>query len=582
MSRLSAGLALVVVAVLATTTPALAHANLVRSNPSANASLDKGPARIKLWFSEQPEPRLTEIQVFDSQRQRLDAGPAQVAADDAKALVEPVKPELPQGVYTVSWRATSAIDGHVTGGAFAFGVGATPTAADISAATLASQQPAPTPLDVAIGWLTYLGSAGLLGLALFSLLVVEPESLSLLNGPWAEQVGRRLRLLGQGLAALLLATAVAQHHGAGLVKSLGTRLGDISLAQLALSVFVTALLIFDGQVLVPRALARRRSLGAAAAQPVVRAGRIDVMRPLLITATLGLLLLLALTSHAQTVATAPELALFVDWLHLTVAGVWVGGLLALAACVVPVLGSGAKPTASVQVGDGEANELFGPLVTAFSRVALISVIGLVVTGSYQALVHVGSVDNAVSTPYGRTLIAKSAIFALALLLAAFHRWWLVPALAQPSRAAATRARRFFSRTLPLEAFLAVAILGATGLLTSLAPANDQAGGQAQTKTMGAAQVTFQVMPLRVGSNLFQVTVRSKGQPVDNADKVELQVTMLDMSMGQSVLDLQPKGQGVYAAQSDLLGMSGHWGLDLLLRLPGQLDQRATFDVQVPV
>jgi len=571
-----------VVAVLATTAPALAHANLVRSDPSANASLDQGPARVELWFSEQPEPKLTEIQVFDSQRQRLDADLAQVAADDTKALVEPLKPGLPQGVYTVSWRATSAIDGHVTAGAFAFGVGATPTAADISAATLASQQPAPSPLDAIIGWLTYLGSAGLLGLTLFSLLVVEPESRLLPDGPWAERVGRRLRLLGRGLAAMVLATSLAHNHGSGLLETLGTRLGDISLAQLALALFVTAVLIFDGQVVVPRALARHRSLGAAAAQPLARAWGVDVMRPLLIAAAMGLLLLLALTSHAQTVATAPELALFVDWLHLTVAGVWVGGLLALAVCIVPVLGSRTKPTASVQARDAEANQPFGPLVTSFSRVALISVVGLAVTGAYQALVHVGSIDNALSTPYGQTLIAKSAIFALALLLAAFHRWWLVPALAQPSRTAATRARRFFSRTLPFEAFLAVAILGATGLLTSLAPANDQTGGQAQTKTMGAAQVTFQVMPLRVGANLFQVTVRSKGQPVDNADKVELQVTMLDMSMGQSVLELQPKGQGVYAAQSDLLGMSGHWGLDLLLRLPGQLDQRATFDVQVPV
>ena len=36
-------------------------------------------------------------------------------------------PGLPNGVYTVTWRTVSKTDGHVTGGAFAFGVGTAPT-----------------------------------------------------------------------------------------------------------------------------------------------------------------------------------------------------------------------------------------------------------------------------------------------------------------------------------------------------------------------------------------------------------------------------------------------------------------------
>ena len=63
---------------------------------------------------------------------------------------------------------------------------------------------------------------------------------------------------------------------------------------------------------------------------------------------------------------------------------------------------------------------------------------MAVTGGYQALVHVGSIENALSTSYGQTLIVKSAIFLLALLLAGFHRWVLVPAFGAPSKAKATR------------------------------------------------------------------------------------------------------------------------------------------------
>jgi copper transport protein len=301
----------------------------------------------------------------------------------------------------------------------------------------------------------------------------------------------------------------------------------------------------------------------------------------LLALLLAFLFLFALTSHAQAVPDSPDLALFVDWLHLTTAGIWVGGLIAMCVAVVPALGSRIKPRASVTADDPAQNTDFRPLAAGFSRVALISVVGLAVTGFYQALVHVGSVDNALTTGFGVTLVVKTAIFGLALLLAGFHRWFLLPALEQPGRPAATRARRFLSRTLPLEALLAVGVLAATGLLTSLSPANTQAASGIQTRTLGDTQVSFQIAPLRVGSNLFQVTLQSKGQPVDNADLVELRLTMLDMDMGQSVLDLQPKGQGVYAAEGDLLSMSGRWRIDLLVRLPGQFDKTTSFQETVP-
>ena len=42
-------------------------------------------------------------------------------------LVVPITDPLPEGAYTVTWRVVSIDDGHVTAGAFAFGVGTAPT-----------------------------------------------------------------------------------------------------------------------------------------------------------------------------------------------------------------------------------------------------------------------------------------------------------------------------------------------------------------------------------------------------------------------------------------------------------------------
>src|SRR5581483_6990206 len=139
----------------------------------------------------------------------------------------------------------------------------------------------------------------------------------------------------------------------------------------------------------------------------------------------------------------------------------------LAACILPVLGSRDRPSAHVDSTDTTNNALLGPVLGAFSQLAVVSIVGLTVTGAYQAVVHVGSLDAALSSDYGKAVLVKTLLFGSALLLGGFHHWWLLPALADPRKRSATRSRRFLSRTLPIEALLGVAILAATGLLTSL-------------------------------------------------------------------------------------------------------------------
>ena len=567
---------------------ALAHANLTRSEPPSNASLERAPARVQLWFSERPEVKLAQVQVFDGQRKEVESGTPSAVANDPLSLVEQIRSGLPQGVYTVSWKVTSAVDGHVTAGAYAFGVGVAPSATDLAAAARATQQPPPAVQGVLIRWLEYLSAAGLLGLALFGVLAIEPAGG--IGGPRLKELNERLWRVAQGLAGLLLAAVMAAvldqaaQSGGGITPvslqaTLGTGIGLDLLARVAVAAGILAFLLFQPQAVAVGRSSQHRSVGAAAALEPSSVRGAGAMRGMLVAALLAELLLYALSSHAQAVST-PELALVNDWLHLAFAGVWVGGLIALSLAVVPILGSRLKPRAGTVPGDFDNNQSFMPAVTGFSRVALISATGLAITGFYQALVHVGSLDNALATGFGQALIVKTALFAAALLLAGFHRWLLLPLLRQPAKTGATRARRFMGRTLPLETILAVGVLAATGVVTSLPPANAASSPTAQTRTLAGMRVVFEIVPLNVGPNEFRVTLTSKGRPVDNADKVELQLTMLDMNMGPSVVDLQPNGHGVYSADGDVLSMSGHWRIDLLLRLPGQLDQRTSFDETV--
>src|SRR5919107_6258733 len=60
-----------------------AHANLARSEPVASSANAVSPTEIRLWFSENPEPKYSEIKVYDASLQRYDQGPLRPIPGDS-------------------------------------------------------------------------------------------------------------------------------------------------------------------------------------------------------------------------------------------------------------------------------------------------------------------------------------------------------------------------------------------------------------------------------------------------------------------------------------------------------------------
>jgi methionine-rich copper-binding protein CopC len=143
------------------TSDAAAHAGLAKADPAASATLGASPTAVKLTFSERPQASLAEIAVRDKTGKALQFGRPQTVAGEPLTLSVPVE-KLPRGVYTVGWRVVSAIDGHASSGAFAFGVNASPRGARVAAPALRTSTSA---LEVVARWLLLSGLALLLGAA---------------------------------------------------------------------------------------------------------------------------------------------------------------------------------------------------------------------------------------------------------------------------------------------------------------------------------------------------------------------------------------------------------------------------------
>jgi len=152
-----------------------------------------------------------------------------------------------------------------------------------------------------------------------------------------------------------------------------------------------------------------------------------MVAPLAIFATASL----AFAGHSAAVQPAAG-AIFTDAIHVLSAGVWAGGIMALA---------------TLKPAGGWGGEGSRALLERFAQVAPLAFAMTALTGIVSATSEVNGISDLWATPYGLVLSAKSAGVLLMLVLSAL----------------AFRRRLAFAR---VEAAVALAVLGATAVLAA--------------------------------------------------------------------------------------------------------------------
>jgi putative copper resistance protein D len=174
------------------------------------------------------------------------------------------------------------------------------------------------------------------------------------------------------------------------------------------------------------------------------------------------LALVAGASHAVAVEPGTGAALAADVAHLVAAGVWVGGLPALALLLWLAgrpAGADARPYAVLAA-------------RRFSLTALALVTVLVASGIWSAWLQVGSVAGLIGTRHGRLLCVKLVVFVAMLGLAFFNRR-LLPALSGEAVGVGRPAMRRLSRLVAWEAGLGLVALAVVAVMTVTPPARHQ-------------------------------------------------------------------------------------------------------------
>lgn len=444
--------ALALLALLLAPAAAVGHADLrsITSAPDAQP----GTTVLRLAFGAAVEPRFASVVARDA------TGADRVA----RVEVDPLDPaalivvlDAAAGPERVEWRVLS-IDGHVTEGSGGLPAGV-------------AHERDRDPLAAILGRALAMGSAlALLGLVAVRWGVAAPAARSGgldVGVPAALRAQRRARA-EQALAArmdrwwrawwaavvlgilgvVLLAGATAASLGAGddLARLVGdTRPGRAWTAEILMLMLATA----GAAVMARRGRARDPAAGegwalALGAPPVVALAAISR------------------SGHAGS-GGGGSFDVGADLLHNLATGAWLGGLVGLAALVLPV---------ALTLPADERVQFLAPAIVRFSGLAVTAVAVLVVTGVYRALGELSGLGDLVSTAYGRVLLVKLVVFGVMLAVGAYNRLVLHPRLERAAlgltagdRGAGTALRV----SIRAELALAAAVLLSVAVLVAFPP-----------------------------------------------------------------------------------------------------------------
>ena len=417
-------LAAVAFAALALPASAFAHANLLQREPTFGKRLATSPPAVVLRFDQGIDVFSNSIEVRSAKGALVTAGPAHTI-DEKRAATVALK-HLPKGAYTVRWHVTS-FEGHVLSGVYTFGVRVVPPPP-----TEAYGSAGPTTFEYIVRWGYFLGLALLVGGLAFRLLVVGKRATPALERRFylVSMVGV-IASIELGIVGFLLRARDAFQLPLGRLVygdlsplAQGTRFGTAFIAM-TLGFALLAAILF---------------LAWLTERPVL-------LWPALV---LGLVLCsgLSLSGHSAVDTGSSWRSELADWVHLSAACLWVGGLAQLAFVVLP-----SSP--------GLRREAF----LRFSQLAAVLVALMVGAGAYLAYVRLPQASDLWQERYGQVLLLKSALVGVALSWGALHHFVVRPAL-QRGRGTGSHA---ISRSLLGESAVAMAVLLLAAVLVDANP-----------------------------------------------------------------------------------------------------------------
>lgn len=376
----------------------LFHATLLRSTPAANSHLSKPPASIRLVFSEEIVPTLSQITLVSADGTAFGLN---VASDphDVRTLVGSVG-TIPLDRYKVLWRVLSA-DGHPVEGTFAFSIEPAHSGSGLGLPTASSTETSTsTP-----------GSAA-------------PDSTRAEISRTSEDA-KKIPVLasvlrGVGLGALMAGLGVLFFGvTAGERRVLTPRKHVVRFIALGALLLAGHFIAWMYNVLPSGSINRSFSRAVLESTP----GRIEVARVTFALLALGAITLLKSDATALVLGGAclvlsgavghpaamhPYWTIPAKMVHLLAGSLWLGGLLWLVSI------------------SRQGGTVFAIEAKRVSSAALWGVVAIFFSGTVQTRFFINSPGDLIHSGYGRLVVVKFIGLVALVMFGAYNRFGVLP------------------------------------------------------------------------------------------------------------------------------------------------------------
>jgi copper transport protein len=516
---------------LLSTLPTLGHASLVAAEPADRSVVATAPKALRLAFNEPVTPLV--LKLVASHKQTIFLEQYKV---DGPSLVIQAPADMTAGTYVFSWRVISA-DGHPIAGAIVFSIG-TPSPGLPPDAEEGYDPHARTAL-----WIVKLA----IYLGLF--LGVGGAFASRWLAPSATIYGLSSHIVRSALLAGLVALPLS--IGLQGLDALGAHLTQLAWpivwetgfnTSWATTVTIAGFALLAGLC----AIAVRH-------QPLALGFGVAGL--------IGIGWALAASGHASAASprglTTPAVAL-----HGVGVALWAGSLLPLA----------------VAMKNGGNQGLVA--LRRFSRAMPMVLAAILLSGGFLAVVQVEHVEALWSTDYGRVLVAKLAVVAALLTIAAWNRYALTHQINQGD----AEARLGLVRTIAAELTLVLAVFALVATWRFTPPPRALAAAAAQPAVLSfhtaAAFANVAFTPARAGRvKVSMVIMTGNYQPLD-AKAVTL--TIANPAAGVEPIARSPRnpGDGSWRIDALTIPLPGLWSVRLDILMPD--DTIATLEDELEV
>jgi len=523
---------------------AAAHPFTEETIPSLTSNSPTGVTEVIAYFSEPVEINFSELKVLDSNGNQIDNKDTSYYEGENSLIVTTTP--LENGIYTVTTKTLSKIDGHLVPDAFLFTVG------DVIVDPSLLGQEVPSELvflpEAGARFPGLVGETIILGAVIASLFIWGTQNKHLIREKLDKiesfHHGKFISVTGIGLilvfaSNILMIAAQTIRLETSLIDAIQTSFGTMWLFRMSITVILLG--IWFG-LYSKKILSKKNQIS-------------------LLVASLVLIGTSSLIGHGAASGETPALVL--DYIHNLVAAVWIGGIFYFVFGLLPTF-------SQLKAINREKMSLL--LIPRFSIAFIIAVGVVIITGPTLMWFLESDVELITKSVYGQLIILKILIAVVMVVLGGLVQVKIQNNAEKNLQSGKINVHKKLKKILKVDAVLGIILLGVVALLTNgTLPAGEIQKVDAQEIVYDFKTVEFtentkfdiEISPFSSGVNTILVRVSDfDNKPLYDSNQIKVKVSNPSRNISTIEVPMEiikeDKDEPIEFQGQITFGFSGEW------------------------